>query len=271
MEGTAETALATRRRVGAAGITVALALAVLLLVVGAPSASAKDLGQWTDADVDTAIINGTFALDAAANKSDPNQIHWDGASNSGDVTDTGFAVAAIGAAYKAKPTNVDPGVLADAKNAVQWLISKQDTSGTTTNGSWGASSGSSDSNYATSIALMALSFFSNEPNAAQAIALGRNFEIMWQNAPPATTGNAGSNCTPPVGLVLRELRIVDLQPDERLLWGRLEHGLRGHRARFLRRDPAGDGAGRPGGRREPGARGQSVRDTARRRRVLQPG
>lgn len=178
---------------------VVLALAVVLLALGAPSASAKNLGEWTDADVNAGITNGVVALDNVANKSNPALIHWDGAAQSGDVTDTAFALAAIGAAFKAEPSNVNPGVLADAKSAVQWLISMQDTSGTTTNGSWGVVSGSSGSNYATSIALMALGFFPDEPNAAQAIALGRSFEIMWQNAPPATTGNAASICTPPAG------------------------------------------------------------------------
>lgn len=163
------------------------------------AASAKTLGQWTDDDVNAGIAAGVNALDSLANKTDPTMIHWDASSGSGDVTETGFAIAAIGAALDAKDTNVSPAVLADAKNAVQWLIAQQDKTGTDTNGSWGVDSSSNDSNYATSIALMALSFFDDEPGAANAIAAGRNFEVMWQNAPPATTGNPSSTCQPPSG------------------------------------------------------------------------
>jgi len=162
---------------------------LLLAGLGGSAASAKTLGQWTDDDVNAGIAAGVNALDSLANKTDPTMIHWDASGGSGDVTETGFAIAAVGAALDAKDTNVSPAVLADAKNAVQWLIAQQDKTGTDTNGSWGVDSSSNDSNYATSIALMALSFFDDEPGAANAIAAGRNFEVMWQNAPPATTGN----------------------------------------------------------------------------------
>jgi hypothetical protein len=175
------------------------AMTAALVLIGGAVASAKSLGQWTPDDVNAGITAGVNALDNSADKTDPTMIHWDGADQSGDVTDTAFALAAIGAARDANDTNVSPAILADAKNAVQWLLKQQDTGATNTNGSWGVSSGSSDSNYATSIALMALSFFDDEPGAAQAIAAGRSFEIMWQNADPSVTGNPASNCDPPSG------------------------------------------------------------------------
>jgi hypothetical protein len=178
---------------------VALGATLMVGTLGVSAASAKSLGEWTDADVDTGITNGVNALDNLADKSDPANIHWQANLSSGDVTETGFALAAIGAARDANASDVSPAVLADAKNAVQWLIGQQDTSGTATNGSFGVSSGTSDSNYATSIALMALGFFDTEPGAANAISAARTFEIMWQNAPPSTTGNPASNCTPPAG------------------------------------------------------------------------
>ncbi len=174
------------------GLLTSLALLALI----ATTASAKSLGQWTAGDVDAGIAAGVAYLDASADKTDTANIHWDGASSSGDTTDTGFAIAAIGSALKESPASVSASQLADAKNAVQWLIKQQDTTGgADTLGSWGFSSGSNNSNYATSIALMALSFFDTEPGAANAISMGRAYEIAWQTADPSTTGNASSACT----------------------------------------------------------------------------
>jgi len=170
---------------------------LLLAALGGSAASAKTLGEWTDDDVNAGIAAGVTALDGLADKSDPTMIHWDSSPPSGDVTETAFAIAAIGAARDAKDTNVSDAVLADAKSAVQFLISKQDKSGGDAQGSWGVDSTDTGSNYATSIALMALSFFKDEPGAADAIAGGRSFEILWQNAPPSVTGNPSSTCNPP--------------------------------------------------------------------------
>ncbi len=188
-------------RVARAFVVAAVAAIAALAALTAGTASAKSVGQWTQADVNAGVAKGVGYLDSVADKSDPSNIHWCTSScdYSGDVTDTGFAIAAIGAALTLDPSNVTAGQLADAKNAVQWLIKQQDTSATDTKGSWGVSHTESDSNYATSIALIALSFFSSEPNAANAISLGRTFEIHWQNAPPATTGNSSSSCTAPSG------------------------------------------------------------------------
>jgi hypothetical protein len=170
-------------------LALALVSVLALSVAFAATAVAKNLGEWTQGDVDNGVASGVAFLDASANKSDPAHIHWTAADSSNDITQTGFAIAAIGAAVQINPADVTAGQLADARNAVQWLIGQQTTAPGDTQGSW------EGSNYATSIALMALSFFPDEPGAAGSIASGRNFEIAWQQAPPSATGNPGSSCT----------------------------------------------------------------------------
>jgi hypothetical protein len=163
----------------------------LLAGLTATTASAKNLGEWTQADVDAGVSSGINYLFSQIDPVPP--AHWD-ATTAPALANTTFAIAATGSALSQGQAALNPTQQAQLDAAIGWLISQQDTSGGVSDGAWGITDGLS--NYETSLALIALSFFPTAPGAADAIARGRNFEIKWQNAPPAVTGNASSTCTP---------------------------------------------------------------------------
>jgi hypothetical protein len=176
--------------------TVAVTVLALALAGStATTASAKNLGEWTDADVGAGVQAGVNYLFTQLDTSNPSQIHWHQATGSPDIAQTAFAISALGSALSQGQATLNPTQQANALAAIQWLISQQDTSGTDTDGAFGVTDGIS--NYETSLSLVALSFFQSAPGAATATARGRAFETKWQNAPPAATGNATSSCTAP--------------------------------------------------------------------------
>ena len=171
------------------------ALALALAGLTATTASAKNLGEWTDADVGASVQAGINYLFTQVDTTNPSQIHWLAADDAPDIAQTAFAISAVGSALSQGQAALNPTQQSELNAAIQWLISQQDTSGTDTDGALGIGDGLS--NYETSLTQVALSFFQSQPGAATAMAKARAFEIRWQNAPPAVTGNAGSSCTPP--------------------------------------------------------------------------
>jgi Bacterial Ig domain len=174
---------------------VAIAAVLMLAGLTAATAGAKNLGEWTDADVGVAVQNGVNYLFTQVDTTNPAQVHWDAADDAPDIAQTTFAIAAVGSALSQSQATLNATQQSNLNAAIQWLISQQDTSGTDTDGAFGVTDGLA--NYETSIALVALSFFQTQPGAANASAKARAFEIKWQHAPPAVTGNPSSACTAP--------------------------------------------------------------------------
>jgi Bacterial Ig domain len=166
------------------------AVAVVLTLAGltAATAGAKTLGQWTDADVGVSVQNGVNYL---FTQIDPSG-HWLAADDSPDVAQTAFAIAAVGSALSQAQATLNPTQQSQLDGAIQYLIAQQDTSGTPpSDGLFDPTSFTT--NYETSLALVALSFFPSAPGSSAAIARARTRQIALQNA------SFNSNCTPPSG------------------------------------------------------------------------
>ena len=165
-----------------------IAVALTLAGLTAATAGAKTLGQWTDADVGVGVQNGVNYLFTQLDASG----HWVAADDSPDVAQTGFAIAAIGSALSQGQATLNPIQQAQLDVAIQYLIAQQDTSGTPPNdGLFDPTSFTT--NYETSLALVALSFFPSAPGSSAAIARARTRQIALQNA------SFNSNCNAPSG------------------------------------------------------------------------
>jgi hypothetical protein len=169
------------------------------LIVAAPAATAAP-GGYSQTDIDRSIQRGVDWLSTQQHKTDPSDPSADGSWDSGagfPEAETGLAIVSYGVLANGDLTFATvPGASAadrarwrhDLERAVDYLLSKQNA-----NGSWDGFLGT----YSTGIALLALSYVgdlqSGTRDVAGAIAKGRRFLIMTQQAPPSVTGNTGSD------------------------------------------------------------------------------
>jgi hypothetical protein len=149
-------------------------------------------GDFSQPNIDRAIQRGVDWL-SSQQQADGS---WD-SSGGFPEAETGLAIVSYGVLANGDLSFATvPGASAadrarwrdDLDKAVGYLISKQNT-----NGSWDGFLGT----YSTGIALLALSYVGDMQaptrNVAGAIAKGRRFLIMTQQAPPSVTGNDGSD------------------------------------------------------------------------------
>ena len=159
-------------------VLLALAAAALLALPGA--ASAKTLGQWTQEDVNAAIVNGVNYLTSVQN--------GNGSFGSAlPVAETAFAITAYGAQDGGHFANLPSNEQTALQNAVNWLLTQQNP-----DGDFGKDGGGFYQTYDTGLALLALSSSGDVPTTpaggvATAMASGRTFLIGEQE----TTGGSG--------------------------------------------------------------------------------
>ena len=169
------------------------------IAIAAPSASAAP-GGYSQADVDNSIRHGVDWLSGQQHKTDASDSHAEGSWDSDfgfPAAETGLAVISYGVLANGHLDFSDvPGASgadrarwrSDLEGGVDYLLKAQ-----AADGSWGGGY----STYSTGIVLLALSYVgdlqSPSRDVAGAIASGRRFLIMTQNAPPSVTGNNGTD------------------------------------------------------------------------------
>jgi hypothetical protein len=174
-------------------LVFAAALAVLSI---APSSASAAPGGYSQADIDRAIQRG---VDWLSTQQQPDG-SFDSSSGFPEA-ETGLAIVSYGVLANGDLSfgTVPNASAADrarwrsnVEHAVDNLLAKQNA-----NGSWDGFLGT----YSTGIALLALSYAgdlqSPTRNVSGAIAKGRRFLIMTQNAPPSVTGNTGTDADIP--------------------------------------------------------------------------
>ena len=161
-----------RWRVGRASLS-ALCIGVLAFIVIAPGAQAKNLGQWTQADVDDSVRRGVAYIDSKQNNNHlpPNCSFGTGST---PIAETGMALVAYSVLAHGDFNNLAayPGYQAHVLCAISWLIIQQNA----VDGSWG--DGGVYKTYGTGIVLAGLGWLQGQNSGVPgAITKGRNYLI----------------------------------------------------------------------------------------------
>jgi uncharacterized repeat protein (TIGR01451 family) len=156
---------------------VAIAVVALTAAQATPAAP----GDWTQAQVNTAVEKGVAFIDSKQNA--------DGSFGvNSPPAETAFALIAYGALSNQTFGNLSATYQAHVKKAVAYLLGQQSADG---------SFGCGYCTYTTGLALDGLQAnLGADPGIPGAVTNGRSWLIMHQNAPPGVTGNPASpDCT----------------------------------------------------------------------------
>ena len=146
------------------------ALALAILLPASPAAAAP--GDWSQAQIDSAISTGLDAIEASQNP--------DGSIGAtSPIAETPFAIIAYGVQLKNNGSLSATHTTAVNK-ALDWLLTQQDHGGADTDGSLGGGLAT----YVTGLSLLAFSYFPDHPGVADATTAARNYLISHFNAPP---------------------------------------------------------------------------------------
>jgi len=150
--------------------TVGAALAFAL--PAAPAAATP--GDWSQAQIDNAISTGVDAIEASQNP--------DGSFGaSSPLAETPFGIIAYGVQLK-NNGSLSAAHQAAVNKALDWLLTQQDHSGTSTDGSLGGGLAT----YITGLSLLAFSYFPDHAGVPDATTAARNYLISHFNAPRTT-------------------------------------------------------------------------------------
>jgi uncharacterized repeat protein (TIGR01451 family) len=153
------------------------ALAVAVAALTTAAATQANPGDWTQAQVNTAVEKGVAFIDSKQNADGSFGVNFAPA-------ETAFALIAYGALSNQNFSSLSATYQAHVKAAVTYMLNNQAADG---------SFGCFYCTYTTGLALDGLqSNLGADPGIPAAVGKGRSWLIMNQNAPPAVTGNPSS-------------------------------------------------------------------------------
>ena len=157
----------------------ALAATAIAAVAAVPAGAAP--GDYSQAQINQAIENGVGWVDSQQNP--------DGSFGSSyPEAETALAIISYGVLDGGDSSKLTATQRSHLQAAVNWLLGKQ-----TSDGSWGGFLAS----YSTGLALLAFSYTGDlSPDIPAAVAKGRSYLLLTQNAPPSVTGNTGAQGPP---------------------------------------------------------------------------
>ena len=168
--------LDTRR----ARLTLAVLAVTFAAAIGAAPASAAP-GDYSQAQINQAIENGVGWVDGQQNP--------DGSFGASyPEAETALAIISYGVLDGGDSSKLTSAQRTHLQAAVTWLLGHQ-----ASDGSWGGFL----SSYSTGLALLAFSYTGDlSPDIPAAVAKGRSYLLLTQNAPPSVTGNTGAQGVP---------------------------------------------------------------------------
>ena len=158
---------------------VGAAVMAVAAISAAPASAAP--GDWSQAQIDQAIANGVSWVDGQQNANGS-------FGSSYPEAETALAIISYGVQDGGDSSKLTAGQRAHLQAAVNWLLAAQ-----ASDGSWGGFL----SSYSTGLALLAFSYVGDlSPDIPAAVAKGRSYLLLTQNAPPSVTGNTGAQGVP---------------------------------------------------------------------------